>query len=301
MSSTSLGFRVPPEDAIRLIDYSVLLDGQPLGGSEDQTTSISWSPQSTVALSFELDVDLEAVLLKTGFKVEVDPPKLGAAINWKSTRTGLHGAVGFTELTDGINSIEASLGGSELGGVLQLKLAVILLDSSPANIDPLAPSKPGSRLWEASLKVQLEGDGSQFPTSAFDFKEVGYDHPDAMWRLNISDAIENHISSTVRLNLNTGHPRVAEYVTEPSSEKNEEFHRFLRMDITKQLLIFALQSDTEQLRINADEDGTLASTLLEIHNTYFPTSSIESTKDIFLYDPGIVSSAVQSVIFRKKK
>ena len=298
MAITSLGFNVPAENSISIEDFDVTINGfSLLNDSPDR--SASWTLQSQVQASFEIRLDLQEVLRQASLPTGVDTPAatIGAVLNWKSSRTGLHGASTPQVLVDGLNEVATSLAGSLLGGDLTLRVGVILLDNPSPETSPLAPSKTGSRLWENTVRVQLEGDGSQFPTSAFDFEKANYLPSNAMWKIDIYPALDSHISSAVRLKLNNGHPRVLEYLKDPSNKDQDEFQKFLRADTIVQLLTFALNSDLPQLELDGETEGTLAEALLQIHSTYFPSISIYSTRETYLSDPSFISSTVQASIF----
>ncbi|RSZ65430.1 hypothetical protein EAH68_01320 [Corynebacterium hylobatis] len=303
MATTSLGYNVPADDTISLLSYDISVDGVSILVDDAQSSSATWSDQSTVTAYFELEVDLEEVL-RQSFPVSsgsAGGAVLGTVINWKSSRTGLHGASAPVTLVDGINTVNLSLDGSTLGGDLNLRASVILLENPGATPDDLGPTMTGSRLWENSIRVQLEGAGSQFPTSAFDFEKAGYSPTHAMWRIDIDSALESHISSAVRLKLNSGHPRVAEYLLDPNGKTQAEFQQFLRADTVVQMLTFALNSDLAQLEEDSAEEGTLAETLKQMHDVYFSNVSIHSTRELYLADPSFVTATVQASIFNPNR
>lgn len=300
MAITSLGFNTPAEHSISIEDFDVTVDNVSILGEKSDSPT-NWTVHSTVRASFELRLNLEEALQQSSLPTGKSSPAavLGAVINWKSSRTGLHGASFPKQLTDGLNEISISLEGSQLGGDLTLRISVILLDNPSPEDFALAPTKMGSKLWENTIRVQLEGDGSQFPTSAFDFAKTNssYLPATAMWKIDIDPALESHVSSAVRLKLNTGHPRVEEYLKDPSGRDQAEFQKFLRADTIVQLLVFALNSDLPQLELDAQNEGTFAEALLQIYGTYFPGISIYSTRETYLTDPSYVSSTVQASIF----
>lgn len=302
MATTSLGYNVPTEESITVLTYDVSVDGVSILTDDSAASSATWSDQSTVSSYFEIEVDLEETLTQL---YPLSPNRssavLGAVINWKSSRTGLHGASSPVPVVDGINTVSLSLDGSILGGDLNLRASIILLESPQASFDDLGPTMIGSRLWESSIRVRLEGAGSQFPTSAFDFEKVGFDPIHAMWKIDIDSALESHISSAVRLKLNSGHPRVAEYLADPNGKAQREFQQFLRADTVVQMLVFALNADLAQLEEDSAEEGTLAETLKQLHDVYFPNVSIHSTRELYLTDPSFVTATVQASIFNPNR
>lgn len=302
MATTSLGYNVPAEDTISVLAYDVLVDDVSIMTEDSGAASATWSDQSTVTSYFEIEVSLDEALRQV-FPVSSSRGSavLGAVINWKSSRTGLHGASTPVALVNGINTVSLSLDGSILGGDLNLRVSVILLENPGATPEDLGPTMIGSRLWENSVRVRLEGAGSQFPTSAFDFEKAGFDPIHAMWKLDIDSALESHISSAVRLKLNSGHPRVAEYLADPNGKSQEEFQQFLRTDTVVQMIVFALNTDLAQLEEDSAEEGTLAETLRQMHDVYFPNISIHSTRELYLADPSFVTATVQASIFNPNR
>src|SRR5690625_7357317 len=87
-----------------------------------------------------------------------------------------------------------------------------------------------------------------------------------MWKVDIDSSLASHVSSAVRLKLNSGHPRVAEYLLDPNGKAQAEFQQFLRADTVVQMLTFALNADLAQLEEDSAEEGTLAETLKQLHD-----------------------------------
>ena len=303
MATTSLGYNVPAEETISLLSYDVSVDGVSILVDDAQTSSATWTDQSIVTVDFELEVDLSEVLRQTfpGSSISVSDPVLGTVINWKSSRTGLHGASAPVILEDGSNSAHLSLDGSILGGDLNLRASVILLETPQVASGAPVPTMVGSRIWENSIRVHLEGAGSQFPTSAFDFEKAGFLPTQAMWKVDIDSSLDSHVSSAVRLKLNSGHPRVAEYLLDPNGKAQAEFQQFLRADTVVQMLTFALNADLAQLEEDSAEEGTLAETLKQLHDVYFPNVTMHSTRELYVADPSFVTATVQATIFNPKR
>ncbi|WP_156802462.1 hypothetical protein [Corynebacterium lubricantis] len=301
MASTSLGYLVPSGNAISLDDYDLVIDGKSVVHS-DENAQITWTDRSDLQVSFILTLDLNDVLSQCGFNPinSANLGQLAATVNWKSTGSGLHGASPLQSLSDGENVLSFTLDSTKLGGELIIKPSIVLENNPDPDLYPLAPRRTGSRLWSSSISVRLEGTGSQFPTTALDFAKNYIEPPDALWQVRIPGDLSGHFSSSVRLYLNTGHPRITDYLKDPSAKDQLELHNFVRADVIIQLLTFAFNSDLEQLKLDAEEPGTLAEALLEIHSTYFPQTTIESNKDNFLTDPGFLSSAVIAKTFSRR-
>lgn len=295
MSAISLGFLVPSSKSIEVRDLEVLVDGKAI---EDQ--KFTWTNDSIISISIELEANLAEILESSGFSKE-DTEVLGLTCKWRSTRTGLHGASQVIGLINGANILDFTIPANETGGTLSISPTVILRKPAVLPHDSMAPSRIGSRLWSTSYSIHLEGGGSQFPISAYDFNEVGLEPRDVMWKIEISNELEYHISSAIRIHLNTGHPRVTKYLKDSLAAENLEFGLFLKYEIILQLLIFAFQQDPLYIRESGNEDSTLAQALLEVHGTYFPNQSFEETRQQFTEDPSRVFATIQARIFREEK
>lgn len=293
--STSLGFRTPSPNSIQLVDYEVSIGGEPL--HQDATDQmIVWNDSLGIRAKFYLDVDLEQSLRDIGFRLS-DNPRLAGGVSWKSTGSGLHGATSPQTIQQGSNEFFLELPGSSLGSNLIFKPFVVLENAIPNPSSSVIPTLAGSRLWETVVQLRLEGDGSQFPTSVVDFKSAGMDPVDALWRIRIEPRLDSHFSGAVRLYLNSGHPRTAEYLRNPSAPEQLDFSLFLKADVVLQLLTFAMSCDLDDLQIAAEERGTLAEALLEVHSTYFPSNPLDEVRAILLDDPGLVSARISGAIF----
>lgn len=290
--TTSLGFRTPSDEAILLSDYQILIAGEPL----ENLSQDDWNDSLDVTAKFVLDVDLPRVRRECGF-VSSDDPVFGGTVGWKATGTGLHGSSEISELHNGLNELRFGIPGDLIGSELIIKPAVVLAQTIDNPSSPVVAFRRGSRLWEASLRLLLEGSGSQFPTSVLDFGSAGFEPADALWRVQIDPTLDSHISASVRLFLNKAHPRTAAFLKNPKDARQLDFNRFLKADVINHLLTVAFNSEIEELKAAAQEPGTLAEALLEIHATYFPTKSVEETRDQNRSDPGIISSKVLGSVF----
>lgn len=293
MATTSLGFKTPPDGSIGLLGCSVLLAGEPLAddGLHD------WNDAIEVTAKVTLEVDLKTVISGCGFTAS-DQPAIGVALGWKSTGTGLHGSTPVNRVVNGENELSITLPGECLGEELVLRPSVILAENIERPSSPIVAARKGSRLWATTLRVSLEGAGSQFPTTVVNFDSTGVGPAAALWKVRVDAKLSSHFSNAVRLYLNETNERTAAYLKSPREKKQDDFRRFLKADVVNQLLIVAFNSDLNDLRSEAEEPGTLAEALLEIHQTYFPTSSLEDTARQFRTDPAAISSKVIGTVFQ---
>ena len=106
-----------------------------------------------------------------------------------------------------------------------------------------------------------------------------------------------HISSAVRL-VEPGHPRVAEYrqIEWKSSENSSSSSADTVADAR-----FRAQCRPRPAGGGFSEEGTLAETLKQLHDVYFPNVSIHSTRELYLTDPSFVTATVQASIFNPNR
>lgn len=297
--SRSLGFRTLSSESIQLIDYEVSIGDEPLLVNATDHL-IVWNDSLSVKAKFYLDVELDQALREIGFS-NTDDPSLAGGVSWKSTGSGLHGATPREKLRQGLNEFSLELSGKKLGSDLIFRPYVVLENRILHPSSSVIPTLPGSRLWETSVRLRLEGDGSQFPTSVVDFKRAGMDPINALWRVKIDPRLDSHFSGAVRLYLNSGHPRTADYLRNPDAPDQRDFSLFLKADVVFQLISFAMTHEPDDLQTAAEEQGTLAEALLEVHSTYFPSNPLDEVKAMFLDTPGLVSAKINGAIFDETK
>ncbi|MGV0387970.1 hypothetical protein [Corynebacterium sanguinis] len=300
MGRTSLGFKIPKAETVALVGYDILVDNRSLVNGDDND-EVAWNDRSNVTVIAELKTVLKELSLETGFDptAGADQPEFGGVLNWKATGTGLHGASPITPIRDGSTEIELNLDGTKLGGELILTPNVVLSALPDEGTYPLSPSRLGARLWETIIRVQLEGRGSQFPTSAVDFAAQGIEPVEALWLVRISGNLESHFSQAVRLLLNVGAPRTAQYYSSPTDSSQTEFSCFLEADVVTQLLTFAFNADSHELSDIASEAGTFAEALLEIYQSYFPQLLFQDAAGQFKHNPSFLYSTILGKTFAR--
>lgn len=297
MVSTSFGFPLPDQDVATLLDYDVLVDGVSIA-KETTRQDIAWSDRAVVTVSAELEVDLDRLAKESGHS-SVSLDRFWYVIDWKATGSGLHGASPVSFVSDGINELSFDVPGELLGDELILKPRIVIASPESDNLFSVAPSRSGSRLWEVTIRVRLEGDGSQFPTSKVDFREAGFEPSEwsSPWKLRISGSLDSHFSSAVRLYLNTGSERMRQYIQNPNAKTQREFGKFLEADIATQLLRFAFAQEISSILDIAQEPGTLAEGLLQIYGTYFSTLDFAEAQTRFRDNPSFPSGIVLGSTF----
>ncbi len=290
----SLGFLQPSPDTIRIRNYQIKIGEQEFFPETSQSSN--WSYEIPVRAQFTITSEKLRVLQECCLP---DDAKVGVAITWHSSKTKSRGSTPLQELIDGDQILTIELPGPDIGGQVKLRVSVVLISNPQPASNPLAPTIPGSRLWEGHLIVPLEGMGAQFPISPIEFKDIGLP-PTAMWHLEINPDAEIHIGSAVRLFLNLEHSRVKQYFSNPKDETSNEFSRFMQTDIHNQLMTVAMYMDEDDLNQYADEPKSLAEALITLHTIYFGSQPIEDTRRQFRENPGSIFSVIQSHHFNFK-
>ncbi|MCQ1954117.1 hypothetical protein [Arthrobacter sp. zg-Y238] len=192
--------------------------------------------------------------------------------------------------------LQLDVPGTELGGRLTLTTFILVDASVP--LDPLAPHQRGSILWKHSVHVYLQGIGAQFPTDAEDFRRTRPDTPDALWQLDadLSDP-EASFASAVRLSMNTSQPAIRRLLQGLHTPENKQLQHLLDIDVTRQMAVLAVQSDTVLDRDPDHEDPSVAAVLRCLLQQLWPQiSDPHILRKLWDSEPSKFEAHVQSTI-----
>ena len=290
----NLGFLQPSQDSIQVKNHQIKI-GDQLFDPEVSGPS-KWGYEIPVLVQFLISADRSKVLTQCGLP---NQSKVGIAITWHSSKTNKRGATHIQELIDGDQQLTIELPGPDIGGQMKFRVSVILIENPTPESTPLAPTIPGARLWEAQMAILLDGTGAQFPISAINFKDVGLPEG-AMWHLEVTINPERHVSGAIRLLLNEQHPRVKQYISDPTADPSQDFRKFMFADIDNQLLVVAMHMDPHDLEEYANEASTLAEALVSLHTIHFGNQPIDETRRQYEEDPGSIFSTVQANHFASR-
>lgn len=290
----NLGFLQPSQESIQVKSHQIKVGDQEF--NPEVSDSSKWGYEIPVRVQFLIFADKTQVLSECGLASDA---KVGIAIAWHSSKTNKRGASPMQELIDGDQQLTIELPGPDIGGQMKFRVSVILIENPNPESNLLAPSIPGSRLWEAQMAVLLDGTGAQFPISAISFKDVSLP-VGAMWHLEVTLNPELHVSGAIRLLLNEQHPRVKQYISDPNAEPSQDFRKFMFADIDSQLLVVAMHMEPTDLEEYADEPSTLAEALVSLHTIHFGNQPIDETRRQYQEYPGTIFSTVQSNHFAPK-
>lgn len=268
----SLGYLRPRDGVIRLASWLLVDDS---GDTSDLPESLpSWDYQQTVHVVSNLEANLTQV------RTESDLPATAtvrAHIQWHATGTGLRGSSPGVELEDGATSVDLTLTGDVLGGILNLETRVVLGSLGGPPISRYSAQRPGAILWSTSRRTNLEGAGTRFPVTQLSFADTGLaGGRKASWSLQLeSSDLADSAAGSLRLFINTDHERIREYLRQPELPTAEQFTRNLRFAVQRQLVAIACEHD--ELDLDADyEAGSLGELLSLLVRRSFPHRDLRS-------------------------
>ncbi|HMJ77119.1 MAG TPA: hypothetical protein VK507_14170 [Iamia sp.] len=251
-----------------------------------------WDFRSTLALSAAVAVDRRAVAESCQLEVGSGLVVLVTAHSdhTRSEQPVLRVEVPHQDRFD--LALQLDLPGHELGG--RLTLRTMLVTNDPKPLSRLAPQDPGSVLWRGRQSTQLQGIGAQFPTDASDFTVTRPESAGAAWDLNVNlDDPDAAFLSAARLTLNTGLPAVQALLDGATDRATEQLRATLHWDVTRQLVVMALESD-EVVAADMDPEATsVEGVLRNVLARVWPSTSPVVVRGWWRDDRARVETAVQ--------
>jgi hypothetical protein len=171
--------------------------------------------------------------------------------------------------------LDMVLNGDWLGGRLTLETLVVATEPRP--LGRTGASVIGAILWGARHDTTLEGQGGLFPTDSEDFNETRKRHKDVPWVLNVEQVdYDSLFTSSVRLTLNSGVRAVSEMLTTPTSAEARWLAKMLELDVTRQLVFIAIQSEEVMTREPMQDGESLGDVLRLLVSRIWPSASVAS-------------------------
>jgi hypothetical protein len=104
-------------------------------------------------------------------------------------------------------TLEVQPKGDHLAGELRVSTNIVLVNAGSAP-DPLAPSIPGSRVWEDSIRVQLEGGRARLPMEVLSFRSTPAFRPfeKALFHVHVTGDPSTEVEQGLLVHLNSDHP-----------------------------------------------------------------------------------------------
>ncbi len=229
-------YLIPGDQRIDGPTWTVTTGGKRVDGPEPVA---GWDYQTVLNVHCALHIDLQGVVEDC----ELGPQDtIGLVLRWRSTTTNVRGSSRSIEVADDRPAVTAEIPGHNIGGRLVLDATLALLTTS-ATAGDLAPTRPGSILWNQPHTVVLEGDSDRFPVELKSFSLLGLQGGGAAWvlRWDTTD-LEWAAGAALRLWLNSDHPAVKRYLGDPDTDESRQLMSVLSWDISRQMIEHALDS-----------------------------------------------------------
>jgi hypothetical protein len=171
---------------------------------------------------------------------------------------------------------------------LSLRTTIVLAADAEA-LNPLAPTRQGSRLWSDRIVSRLEGHDPRFPMEVVSFNRLfrGRPHQHAPWHLRWNAAdLERDFYSAVRLYLNEDQPHFVDRV----QEQDPLTLQALMGDVVSQMCESALRSLDGLDRLESAEETTLGGQIR--HWLLRPFSSVSEAGAALEQRPGDFRAAI---------
>lgn len=249
-----------------------------------------WDYSERVHVRLTCRIDLAALLDVIGLE---DDAQIRLLLRWRSTASGIRGVSDGSVISRGESRDEVDLDGAELGGDLLID-AMLVLDSAGRNPSVLAPHRPGSILWSQRKKLELEGDRERFPVELISFRRAGLRGPTGAWSLKWdSQDLEHAVGSALRLQMNIDNPTSRAAARAPDDPKNAQIMSVLRWDITRQLIVTALD-DKENFHTLDWPERSLGAALAARIQTVFPGLSLDECRVLRRMHPEDFETSLQT-------
>ncbi|MFG1955647.1 hypothetical protein [Micromonospora sp. NPDC048830] len=278
----SLGFLQPDQSRLIAVEPEVTYGH---GLAVVQGRAMEWDYHARVRVEWSITVDLAGILADCGLGVGA---RVDAVISWHSTWTNLRGAGTIAALVDGRNNLGIDIPGEVLGGTLNLTVTVTLGEAG-LGAAVLAPRRPGSPLWSRRSSVVLEGAAARMPVMAVDFAATGRGRENGVWLLECDHDLTASVAGALLLYLNTAHSDVQSLLDRPADPAAGALARFIAFDVTRQLVVRALQHDELDERHRYDE-GTLGDLFLTLFATHLPGRTLDHLRREYEDDPGEIEA-----------
>lgn len=280
----SLGFLQPAPHRVTAAEPGVSYgDSRPLTAGRAE----NWDYNAPIRAEWPFTADLPGLLNDCGLD---DTTRIIAVLSWHSTWTNLRGAGTPVTVTDGANEATIEIPGALIGGVLTLTLTVTVGTPAPGTRPP-APHRPGSPLWAARRTVTLEGSAARMPVMAVDFAASGIGRQYGLWVVECGNDLTAAVTGSLIIYVNTGHPDTRRLLDRPADPESVALAQFLAYDVTRQLVVRALQHD--ELDDHATyEPGTVGDLLLTVLRSHLPGRHVDQVRREYRDDPGQIDAEI---------
>jgi hypothetical protein len=188
-------YLVPGAETCGFHDWEVLRQGE---WSALPDALDDWAPGTDLSLRRVINLDIGAA--REQMRLPASSP-LNVAVSWLESKYGMRGEVARLRLeASGAQSLEVTLPGDEIGGVLSIRTTLSLGESWQA--PPGVAAWAGSIVQDDVVRIRLQGTAGLFPVSIVDFAHTHHD-PDASWHLVSSTELEAPFLGKFLLQINS--------------------------------------------------------------------------------------------------
>ena len=288
----SLPFRSAPIEAVQLGPWhykspegiDLRLEGQIPG----------WDYDFQLILRRHVEIDLLKIRQESGLQPDapIDLVVVGASpiARFRSFLTRVEGCANPS--ISGMVAVR--LPSPELASYVIIESELILaadLDSE----DHFTPHLKGSRLFSEEFRFDLEGTAGRFPIEVVDFNSVPAlsDAKNALWNLfwNASD-LEQPFMGNLQLLINSRNPDIVQRGT----VKDPDLTNFLAIDVTRQIITGALESEPFLDNPSSFSEGSLGEVAFKLIQLCFPNRDVKSVRHLYIHDSASFESMIQSGI-----
>lgn len=238
MSSQAFPYVVPLRESVRFGPWLIRQQGEWVTASSEFE---GWDPGSDVLLRREVSLDVEAVVGRTLIPAGAS---LAVVTSWVSSGVNMSGEAGRTAVSRHDSFLhEVRLPGSQVGGTVLLKTALLLADAVPFR--PGVAHLPGSVFVSDQFRLALEGSAAMFPVAIVDFAHTSHDS-DASWHLAASSDLEAPFMGRFQLKVNSrDRELVAAIGAEQPTERQVALIEEMRHQVAMLLLEYAQLCDLD--------------------------------------------------------
>jgi hypothetical protein len=289
MRATFVPYLESPQDLISHSGWRII-DG---AGEQALPAAVPhWDYQTTLCCAAAVSVQRDAILHRCELAADTG---LVVAVTARSDHTNAHGLVRWLEVPLQPRydlAVELELPGHTLGGRLDLVTQVVV--AHPRPLSTLAARRPGSILWRTEHRTLLEGSAPRFPTDAADFRQTRPQSVDAGWYLHLdSTDPDASFMSAVRLTVNTASERMRRVLAGDADPEVLLLLRTLRWDVTRQLILRAVEWDDVEDGPPDHESTTVVGVLRSLLAQVWPLDEPSVLRKRFTESPELVELQIQ--------
>ncbi len=236
-----------------------------------------WDPAVSIQAETVVKVDTPSIFDECQLNLDA---VLRLAVIWSSKGSGLSGHNTYQDIhfSNHQREIALSIDVQGINLAKQVDLVVVLVLADPGK-SPLrfSPKLKGSTLFREAYSLQLEGEGSRFPTEVIDFSETQF-ADEAGWVLEWNPAeLEQSILGDVRLYINSQHGRVKDAVS-TTGDIGFDIRETIRFDVARTLIYGALENQHFVDNPEHYEDGSVGAAVFSMLRLYFPQDTLSDLR-----------------------